>query len=226
MSAQSFDLACDAVLFDLDGVLVDSEAVNTRHWRRWAAAQEVDVAAVLSVMQGRRTVDVVRLMAPHLHAEEEAARIASEASFDVEGLVAMEGAEVLLRSLPEGCWAIVTSGMRNTALTRLRHAGLPVPDILVTADDVAQGKPHPEPYLRAAAVLEVPPARCIVIEDAPAGLDAAQAAGMPVVALATTHRRDALLGAEAVAGRLLDIEILPGDASAAHRLRIRVQDVF
>jgi len=214
------------VLFDLDGVLVDSEAVNTRHWRRWAVARGVDVDAVLAVMQGRRTVDVIRLMAPHLPPEEEAARLASAASFDVEGLVAMEGAGALLQSLPGSCWAVVTSGVRDTALTRLRHAGLPVPAILITADDVAQGKPHPEPYLRAAALLGVPPARCVVIEDAPAGLDAARAAGMPVVGVATTHRRDALVHAEAVAGSLLDIEILPGDASAAHRLLIRVQGAY
>ncbi|QXD16807.1 HAD-IA family hydrolase [Rhodocaloribacter litoris] len=208
---------CDALLFDLDGVLVDSHAVIERHWRRWAARHGVDEEALLRDFHGRRMVDLIRRHAPHLNAEVEAARLAREEGLDTDGVRAFAGAAELLRALPAGAWAVVTSGNRLTATTRLRHTGLPWPRVLVTADDVRRGKPDPEPYLRAAEALGVAPGRCLVLEDAPAGIDAAKAAGMTALALTTTHPPGAFPHADAVARRLADLRVHPDDAG---RLRV------
>lgn len=183
--AQSF--TCQAVLFDLDGVLVDSSRVVERCWRRWAEDRSLAVAEVLELARGRRIVEVVRQLTPHLDAEAEATRLADLEAEDTEGLRVIPGAPELVASLPERSWAVVTSGRRQVAKTRLRFAGLPVPGAFVTADDVRSGKPHPEAYLTAARALGVDPAQCMVLEDAPAGLAAARAAGMQAIAVTTAH---------------------------------------
>ena len=202
------ELECDAILFDLDGVLVDSTACVERHWRCWAAEHSLDADATMRFAHGRPTIETIRLVAPHLPAEAEAARLNNGEAFDTDGVVAIQGAAELVCSLPPTMWAIATSGTRNTALTRLRHTGVPVPAVLITADDVKRGKPDPEPYLRAAAGLNMLPERCVVIEDAPAGIAAARAAGMRVVAVATTHPPADLGEADATARHLTDIEIV------------------
>ena len=149
-------------------------------------------------------------MAPYLDAEAEAARLAAEEARETNGLVRIEGAIQLVRSLPEGRWAVATSGTREIAATRLAYAGLPMPAVLVTADDVERGKPDPEAYMLAAERLGMPPERCIVIEDAPTGIAAALAAGMRVVAVATTFPRDELGEATVVVRRLSDIRVSTG----------------
>jgi sugar-phosphatase len=204
-------LTCRAVIFDLDGVLVDSTALVERTWRRWAALHDLDFARVLRVAHGRRAVETVRLAAPHLDAEAEADRLAAQEARETEGLVRIEGAVQLVNSLPKDRWAVATSGTREIATTRLAFASVPQPAVLVTADDVARGKPDPRVYALAAERLDVLPARCVVIEDAPAGIQGARAAGMPVIAVATTHPRRALQGADAVAARLSDIRASTGD---------------
>ena len=204
---------CRAVIFDLDGVLIDSSAVIQRQWRRWLAKRGLDPEQVTNVMHGQRLVETMRRVAPHLDAEVEAACVAAWEAADTDGLLQIEGAAGLVRTLPPGAWAVATSGNRPTALTRLRYAGLPAPEVLITADDVERGKPHPEPYLLAAQGLGIPPADCIVIEDAPAGVQAAHAAGMRVVAVTTTHAPEALGEADAIVARLLDIRVTtPGQA--------------
>jgi sugar-phosphatase len=208
-------LECQAIIFDLDGVLIDSSAVIERSWRRWAEAQGLDGDVVMRVVPGRRMVEAIRLLAPHLDAVEEARRLEAREGPDTLGLVQVPAAAQLTAWLPPRIWAVVTSGTRLTALTRLAYAGVPVPAVLVTADDVTHGKPHPEAYLLAAEQLNVAPVHCLVVEDAPAGIQAARAAGMWVVALATTHARDALAEADAIAGQLGDIRIaLNGDAGS------------
>jgi sugar-phosphatase len=202
------ELECDAVLFDLDGVLVDSSACVERHWRRWASEHGIDPDKTMRFAHGRPTVDSIRLVAPHLPADFEAARLNAAEAFDTEGVVAIRGAAELVRRLPPTAWAIATSGTRDTALTRLRHTGVLVPDVLITADDITHGKPDPEPYLLAAAGLKVPPGRCVVIEDAPPGISAGRAAGMPVVAVATTHPAAELKEASVIARHVRDIEIV------------------
>ena len=198
-------LRCDAVLFDLDGVLVNSTECVERHWRRWAVEHLLDLDEIMRVAHGRPTVETIRLVAPHVPAEEEAARLNAAEAFDTDGVAAVEGAAQLVQVLPEDAWAIVTSGTRDTARTRLRHTGMPMPSVLITADDVKRGKPNPEAYLLAAARLDVGPETCVVIEDAPAGIRAARAAGMRVIAVATTHSQAELGEADVRAKRLTDI---------------------
>ena len=137
----------------------------------------------------------------------------------------IEGAAELVCALPAQQWAVVTSGTRSLAMTRLKHTALPVPPVLITADDVGLGKPHPEAYLLASAKLGLVPETCIVVEDAPAGIKAAHAAGMRVVALTTTHREDDLGEADARAMHLTDIHLSPGDVGSSRCLRVRVTEL-
>ena len=191
-----------AVLFDLDGVLVDSARVVEQQWRRWAGARGLRAEPFLRVCHGRRAVETIRLAAPHLDAEAEVAAFAPAA--DDEAIGPVPGAARLLGSLPEGSWAVATSGPGAAAADRLARAGLPVPRVLVCAEDVAWGKPSPEVYLLAATRLAVPPAECLIVEDAPAGVEAARAAGIPVIGLTTTHRREEL-DADALAASLAGV---------------------
>ena len=188
-----------AVLFDCDGVLVDSTASVERAWRRWAAGHGLDADAIVSAAHGRRTEDTLRELGVRgdLAAEAEALERAEIA--DASGVSAFPQAAAVLPKLPPGSWAVVTSGTRSLARSRLAAAGLPLPAVLVTADDVAAGKPDPEGYLEAARRLGRPPADCLVLEDAPAGVQAALAAGMRVVGLPTTHRAEELAAATLVA---------------------------
>jgi mannitol-1-/sugar-/sorbitol-6-phosphatase len=183
---------CRAILFDLDGVLVDSAAYVEEQWRRWAAAKGLLAEPFLRVCHGRRAVETIRLAAPHLDAEAEVAAFQPDDDENTAPITPIEGAARLLESLPVGSWAVATSGSRPAATDRLRGAGLPSPSVLICAEDVARGKPSPDVYLMAAASLGVDPSECVVIEDAPAGVQAARAAGMAVVALTTTHASDEL----------------------------------
>lgn len=193
-------LRCRAVIFDLDGVLVDSQAVVERHWRRWARRHDLDPEHVLRVAHGRRTIDAIRELMPSLDAEREVKRMVESGGRDTDGLKAIRGARALVRKLTDGQWGVATSGTRITAETRLRHTGFPIPDVLVTADDVAAGKPAPEVYERTAAALGITPEDGIVIEDTPAGIQAAQAAKMQVVAVRTTYGQRDVAIADAVVG--------------------------
>jgi mannitol-1-/sugar-/sorbitol-6-phosphatase len=188
-----------AVLFDLDGVLVDSLRVVERSWRRWAAEQHLEAGDVLAQIHGRRAAELVRMFAPHLDPLQEVARITGYETEDGGGgLTAIPGAPECVDVARQGRWAVVTSGGRDLATLRLTAVGLPVPEVLVTGDDVERGKPDPQPYLRAAEVIGVPPAQCVVVEDAPAGIRAGKEAGMTVLAVATTHQPDALTQADRV----------------------------
>ena len=179
---------CRAILFDLDGVLVDSTGYVEHQWRRWAESKGLAPEPFLQVCHGRRALDTIRLAAPHLNAEAEVAAFIPEDGSEAPALRPVDGAASLLQRLPVGSWAVATSGPRPAATERLRQAGLPVPPVLVCAEDVVHGKPSPDVYLLAAAGLAVAPSQCLVIEDAPAGIEAARAAGMGVVALTTTHQ--------------------------------------
>jgi mannitol-1-/sugar-/sorbitol-6-phosphatase len=204
--------SCSAILFDLDGVLVDSTRAVDREWREWALRKGVDGDAVMAIAHGVRTLEVIRRVAPHLNAEAEASAIESHEAGDQRGVTVMPGAADLLKSIPEGRWGVVTSGSRLLATNRLRHCGLPVPEVLVTADDVAHGKPHPEPYLKGAERMGFDPADCLVVEDAPAGIQAARAGGMKVVGITSTYAADALGQADAVIGKLGQIQVTSNGA--------------
>lgn len=200
-------LACKAILFDLDGVLVDSTECVERTWRSWAARHGLDGEALVECAHGRRTLETIRLVAPHLAAEIEIQDLVAIESTETKGIYSIEGARELLASLPEGTWAVVTSGVRAVAELRLRHVGLPLPDVMVCADEVSRGKPDPEGYLVAASHLGVPPDECVVIEDAPPGVKAAHAGGMRAVAVATTYPAARLRSADLVVEALTAIRI-------------------
>lgn len=178
---------CQAILFDLDGVLVDSTGSVERVWRKWAVKHHFDPGYVIEIAHGRRSIETVRQLAPEADAERENAIIENMEIADREGVVALPGAAELLRTLPEDRFAIVTSGTRALATARLGYARLPVPQQLITGDDVVNGKPSPEPYLKGAELLGYAPGDCLVFEDAPAGVRSALAAGMHVIALLTTY---------------------------------------
>jgi mannitol-1-/sugar-/sorbitol-6-phosphatase len=198
---------CAAILFDLDGVLVDSTRAVDREWRAWAKRKGIDGDAIMAIAHGVRTVEVIRRVAPHLDAEAEAKKIENHEAHDREGVVVMPGAIDLVRSIPEGRWGVVTSGSRKLASTRMRFCGLPVPRVLVTADEVTHGKPDPEPYLKGAERMGLNPGECLVIEDAPAGIQSARAGGMNVIGLASTYAAEKLSAANAVVQRLAGIQV-------------------
>ncbi len=199
--------SCAAVLFDLDGVLCDSTRQVDREWREWAARKGVDGDAVMAIAHGVRTLEVIRRVAPHLNAEVEAAAIENHEAHDQRGVTVMPGAADLLKSIPDGRWGVVTSGSRLLATNRLRHCGLPVPEVLVTSDDVVNGKPDPEPYLKGAMRLGFGPAECLVIEDAPAGIESARAGGMKVIGMASTYGAEKLTRADAIVQKLAGIQV-------------------
>lgn len=191
----------------MDGVLIDSTAHVDRVWRKWAQERDVDPESVLAIAHGRRTVEVLATVAPHLATPEEVALLEGRDAQDHAGIGPVPGAASLLKSLPAGSYAVVTSAPAPLVRARFAHAGLPDPEFLVSADDVAQGKPAPEGYLAAAALLGVAPADCVVFEDAPPGVAAGSAAGMRVVGVATTYSGDNLRGAHAVVRDLSDVSI-------------------
>ena len=200
-------IRCAAILFDLDGVLMDSGAAVERAWKRWAAGHGLDFAHVLAEAHGRRTEDTIRAVAPWLDVEAETRALEAGESDDTDGVVALPGAASLLESLPPDRWAVATSGSRRLATTRLAHGGMPLPRVLVTAEDVERGKPDPQPYLAAAAALEVEPSRCLVVEDAPAGIAAGKAAGASVLAVTTTFAASALGAADYLAPSLAAVTL-------------------
>lgn len=213
---------CAAILFDLDGVLIDSTRCVERHWRKWAAVHGLDGDLILPDAHGVRNVDTMRRIAPHLDVEAEAAGFAANEVADTEGVVAVDGAVSLLAGLEGAAWAVVTSCSAPLAQVRLQAAGLTVPPLLITGSDVSRGKPEPEPYLLAAERLGVEPATCVVVEDAPAGIHAGTQAGMYVIAIAFTYPRQRLVstGAHLVIDRIERMTVRPNpDGSVRILLR-------
>lgn len=200
-------LHAHALLFDLDGVLADSTRSVEHHWRTWARKHALDPDALIAVVHGRRAVDTIREVTPHLDAERELAALVEAEAGDTTGVTAAPGAAALLARLPHDAWAVVTSGVRSVAIARLRASNLPAPKLLVPADEITRGKPDPEGYLTAARRLGVQPQDCVVIEDAPAGIAAAHAAGMRCVALTTTHARGEVAHADLVVASLAALDV-------------------
>jgi len=198
---------CKAILFDLDGVLVDSTECVERTWRGWATRHSLDPDTVISLAHGRPTRETVRLVAPELGVEAEAALLEAGEAMASDGIYKIPGAREILEGLPKGSWAVVTSGTRAIAEFRLKLTGLPIPPVLICADEIGRGKPDPQGYLTAAARLHRSADECVVIEDAPLGIQAAQAARMRVIAIAATYARDRLASADAVVETLADLTI-------------------
>lgn len=182
------NLHADALLFDNDGTLVSSMQSVHRCWTRWAREHGISEEEFARVeLHGRPAAEIIAELLPPAARAGALARIEALEVEDVAGgVVLLPGTKDLLSALPAGRWAVVTSATRPLADARLREAGIDAP-VVVSADDVTRGKPDPEPFLLAARRLGVDPARCVVFEDAPAGLAAGRAAGMRTVALTTTH---------------------------------------
>lgn len=182
---------CSALLFDLDGVLIDSTPAVARVWHGWAIEHDLDPETVVRMAHGRPSRSTIHELLPDADLDAEDREVERREMQDLDGVVLLPGAEQLLNSLPPDRWTIVTSCTRPLAEVRLRAAGLPIPKKMITSTDVQNGKPHPEPYKKAAAALGSPTSDCIVIEDAPAGICAGKAAGARVIAFPTTmDRRD------------------------------------
>ena len=179
-------ITCRALLFDLDGVLIDSTPAVTRVWTRWAIDHGLDPDDVVWKAHGRPSIATIRDYLPHSDHEAENRKVERGEIEDLAGIVTLPGARELLNAIPSGRWTIVTSCTRALAKVRLGAAGLPIPERLVTSDDVRNGKPDPEPYLRGASLLGVAAADCVVVEDVPAGIRAGKAAGARVIACRTT----------------------------------------
>jgi len=218
-------LRTKAILFDMDGVLIDSAPAVERVWHEWAIAHGFDPAAVIEQAHGRRSIETIRVIAPHMDAERENVKVEQMEIEDKEGVTALAGAEQLLLRLPPDQFAIVTSATRPLAVARLGYAGLPLPKHMVTADDVVNGKPWPEPYLKGAALLGVAPADCLAFEDTPAGIAAAKAAGMRVIAMGDTYPAHELRAADARVTSLLDVNEEVRDGAILVALGGITQDV-
>jgi sugar-phosphatase len=180
------EVAYRGLLFDLDGVLIDSTPAVARVWSRWAIEHGFDPEDTVRRAHGRPSITTIRELLPNADHEAENQQVEQGEIEDVEGLVPLPGAREFLNSLRPNQWTIVTSCTRPLAETRLKAAGLPIPPRLLTSNDVKFGKPNPEPYLKGAAILVFPEMDCIVFEDAPAGIRAGKAAGATVIAFSTT----------------------------------------
>jgi sugar-phosphatase len=209
-----------AFLFDMDGTLLNSIASANRWWQAWAERHGLDFAQIKPTMHGMRAVETIRRWAPDLDIEQEYAALTQAEMDDVGDVDAISGAEAFLRTLPPDRWALVTSAPRLLALRRLGAAGLPEPALLVTADDVAHGKPAPDCFLMAARKLGVAPNDCLVWEDAAAGIAAAEAAGMAVVVIGATHETP-METPHPVIGGYDDLEVLVREDGAL-QLAVRV----
>lgn len=198
---------CRALLFDLDGTLVDSGARVRRLWEWWAETRGIDFQRLAPIILGRTAIETIRLAAPDLVAEKEMEALESQEVADMRDVSAFPGAMELLNRLNGAKWAIVTSGSDRVANARIRHVALPAPPVLVTASHIERGKPAPDAFLLAARHLGVERQDCIVVEDAPVGIAAGKAAGMQVVAVASTHPAAKLRQADAVISGLADLQV-------------------
>jgi sugar-phosphatase len=206
-----------AFLFDMDGTILTSIKAAERVWGQWAKGHGLDVEAFLPTIHGKRTEETVRALAlPGVDPVREAAFITRAEIEDVAGIEAIAGAGAFLASLPRGRWAIVTSAPRLLAEARIAAAGLPIPEVLVAAEDVERGKPAPDPFLLGARELGVAPGDCLVFEDTLAGLQSAAAAGMASIVVTTTHAHPLETDVSAV----LDYEDLRAVRTADGLLRV------
>ncbi|SCX32992.1 HAD family hydrolase [Agrobacterium rosae] len=181
----------DAFLFDMDGTLLNSIALVERVWRNWAHLRGVDANELLTKIHGVRAIDAITaLNLPGVDAATDSAMLLEEEMSTTEGIVAISGVSAFLSSLPSDRCAIVTSAPRKLALLRLEAVGIPLPKVLVTAEDVVSGKPDPEGYRLGAQRLGFDPRDCLVFEDAPAGILAGERAGSDVVVVTATHSVD------------------------------------
>jgi sugar-phosphatase len=190
------------ILFDMDGVLISSIGSVKRCWRRWAKMYGVPNADEYEVPHGMRAIEIVKMLRPDIDPQEGLRVIEEMEVEDISDLRVLPGVKALLDKLPLERWAIVTSSTRRLLLARLTAAGLPVPERIISGDDVERGKPDPEPYRRGAELVGFRPEECVVVEDAPSGVGAGKAAGCRVMGVLGTHSAAELRGADWIMGSL------------------------
>lgn len=195
------------ILFDMDGVLVSSLGSVERTWEKWAIARSIDPALAIRTAHGRRAIETVRLLRPDLNDHEELAWLEEMEIADKVGLETLAGVERILGQLPEKYWTVVTSATEKLARSRLEHGGIGVPQGIVSAEMVTQGKPHAEPYLKGAELLGLPPHECLVIEDSASGAKAGHAAGCKVLATLYSHSVESLRDADWIVPSLEDVQM-------------------
>jgi mannitol-1-/sugar-/sorbitol-6-phosphatase len=187
------EISCKAILFDMDGVLIDSTPAVTRVWSWWARKHGFDPEVTVYEAHGRPSIDTIRELLPDADHEAENREVERREILDVDGVIPLPGVIELLASLPADRWTIVTSCTKPLADVRIRIAGIAAPKRIITAEDIKTGKPDPEAYLKGAALLGFAPRDCVVIEDASAGIRAGKAAGARVIALQTTESNERLI---------------------------------
>ncbi len=200
------EIRCKGVLFDMDGILISSIGSVERSWSKWAEMRGVDPEYACKMAHGRRAIETAAMLRPDLDSEAELRLIEDIELADGEGLDVLPGVLKLLRAIPDGRWTVVTSATERLARMRLAQAGIPVPERLVTADDVTQGKPDPAPYLAGAAILHLQPEECVVFEDAESGTKAGRAAGCTVIATTFSHDAESLSAANYLLEDLTGVE--------------------
>jgi sugar-phosphatase len=212
-----------AIIFDKDGVLLDTMAMIRAVWAAWARERGLDPEEVLAAIH-MTGLELLARFAPDADAAAEFRWVGARQAAMETSIAVYEGAAELLGRLPRDAWAVVTSGRREPSLRHLQAAGLPVPAVLVTAEDTPRGKPDPSGYRLAAERLGAAPHDCVVVEDAPAGVRAAREAGMFVLAVPTTHPDSDLRGANAVIPSLAALEVTADPLQHLGRMRVRWED--
>ncbi len=226
MGQTETQILCSGLLFDMDGVLLDSTPAVARVWHQWAIEHGFDPEEVVHAAHGRPSLTTIREYLPGSDYEAENRQVERREIADLDGVAPLPGAAELLQALPPERWAVVTSCTRPLAEVRIRAGGLPRPRFFITSDDVENGKPAPEPYLKAAELLGFAPADCVVIEDAPAGVRSGKAAGCRVIAVCTTMPQAELrsAGADWLADDCSAITLLSGERGEG-KLALRVKEL-
>jgi sugar-phosphatase len=209
---------CRGILFDMDGVLVDSTPAVARVWAAWAREHQLEPESIVKMAHGRPSIATIKELLPEADHAAEDREVERLEIADIDDVVALPGARTLFESLPKERIAVVTSATRPLAEVRLRAAGFSVaPEQIITANDISRGKPDPEPYRKGAERLKLSLRDCIVVEDAPAGIRSGKGAGMRVIALRTTVRDDELqqAGADWIVDDCAAIHLAPGSSAEA-----------
>jgi len=187
---------CKGILFDMDGILISSLGSVERSWTKWAHMRGIDAEKTIRIAHGRRSVETIAMLRPDLDPNEETALLERMEMEDTDGVAVLPGVQALLKSLPKDRWTVVTSATGPLARVRLGFVGVPMPEEIVTADMVSEGKPHPAPYLAGARLLGLAPEECVVFEDSESGAKAGRAAGCTVIATPFSHPIESLTAAQ------------------------------
>jgi sugar-phosphatase len=203
-------ITCQAILFDMDGILISSIGSVERSWTKWAGLRGIDLALARRTAHGRRAIETAAILRPDLDSEAELKVIEEIEIADNDGLTVLPGVLELLAVLPADRWTVVTSATERLARVRLAAGGVPVPQRLVAAEYVTRGKPHPEPFLAGAALLGFAPQDCVVFEDSASGAEAGRAAGCTVIATPFSHPAERLAAAHFLVGDLTQLRAETG----------------